>query len=63
MAKGFISVKEFRKTELEQKKTEIIEHLEKIECQKIEFLRGALFAYSELIKNTKWDVREINNPF
>jgi len=63
MAKKFISVKEFRKTELEQKKTEIIEHLEKIECQKIEFLRGALFAYSELIKNTKWDVREINNPF
>jgi hypothetical protein len=61
MSKTYISFKEFTKSQLEAKKLEIINDLEKKDCQKVEFLRGMLCAYSELINDTKWDVKEKNS--
>lgn len=58
MSKTYISSKEFTKSELEAKRLEIINELEKKDCQKVEFLRGMLSAYSELINETKWIVKE-----
>lgn len=58
MSTTYISFKEFRKSELEAKKREIISELEKRDCQKVEFLRGMLSVCSELINETKWEFRE-----
>jgi hypothetical protein len=63
MNKNYISFKEFRKSQLESKQREIISDLEKRDCQKVEFLRGMLSVYSELINETKWEFREEKNYF
>jgi len=63
MSTTYISFKEFGKSELESKKREIISELEKRDCQKVEFLRGMLSVYSELINETKWELKKQENYF
>ena len=58
-----IYVKEFSKSEFELKIEEIIEKLSDKDCQRVEFLRGMLAVYKEMVENRKGWKKEIRNEY
>lgn len=53
-------VKEFHKAEFEDKMGAIIYMLSEMHCENIEFLRGKLAAYNELIEHLPgWEKKEL----
>jgi hypothetical protein len=56
-------VSEFWKVEFERKIDQIIEQLLQKDCQRVEFLRGMLAAYREIVENTKWLEKEVEDYF
>ena len=57
-------IKEFYKAEFESKIDEIIEKLSDKDCQRVEFLRGMLAAYREIVENRQgWTKKKIHDYF
>ena len=57
-------VKEFHKAEFELKIDEIIEKLSDKDCQRVEFLRGMLAAYRDIIETRQgWTKKKIVEYF
>ena len=58
------NVKEFYQDEFELKIDTIIEQLSDKDCQRVEFLRGMLAAYREIVETRQgWVKKEVNNFF
>jgi len=57
-------VKEFHQAEFELKIDEIIQQLSEKDCQRVEFLRGMLAAYREIIETRQgWIKKQFNDYF
>ena len=57
-------VKEFYQDEFELKIDSIIEQLSDKDCQRVEFLRGMLAAYREIVETRQgWVKKEFNDFF
>jgi hypothetical protein len=57
-------VKEFQQFEFELKIDSIIEQLSDKDCQRVEFLRGMLAAYREIVETRQgWVKKEFNDFF
>jgi hypothetical protein len=57
-------VKEFHRAEFELKIDEIIQQLSDKDCQKVEFLRGMLAAYREIVETRPgWVKKSAHNYF
>jgi hypothetical protein len=57
-------VKEFQQFEFELKIDSIIEQLSDKDCQRVEFLRGMLAAYREIVETRQgWVEKEFNDYF
>ena len=58
------NVKEFYQDEFELKIDTIIEQLSDKDCQRVEFLRGMLAAYREIVETRQgWVKKQVNNYF
>ena len=58
------NVKEFYQDEFELKIDSIIQQLSDKDCQRVEFLRGMLAAYREIVETRQgWVKKEVNNFF
>ena len=58
------NVKEFHQDEFELKIDTIIQQLSDKDCQRVEFLRGMLAAYREIVETRQgWVKKEVNNFF
>lgn len=57
-------VKEFHQSEFELKIDTIIQQLSDKDCQRVEFLRGMLAAYREIVETRQgWVIRQFNDYF
>jgi len=57
-------VKEFHQAEFELKIDTIIQQLSDKDCQRVEFLRGMLAAYREIIETRQgWVKKQVNSYF
>jgi hypothetical protein len=58
------NVKEFHQAEFELKIDTIIQQLSDKDCQRVEFLRGMLAAYREILQTRQgWVKKQVNNYF
>jgi hypothetical protein len=58
------NVKEFHKAEFELKIDAIIEQLSDKDCQRVEFLRGMLSVYREIIETREgWTTKHVTDYF
>ncbi len=58
------NVKEFHQAEFELKIETIIQQLRDKDCQRVEFLRGMLAAYSEIVETRQgWVKKQVNDYF
>ena len=58
------NVKEFRQAEFELKIDTIIQQLSDKDCQRVEFLRGMLAAYREIVETRQgWVKKQVNDYF
>lgn len=58
------NVKEFRQADFELKIDTIIQQLSDKDCQRVEFLRGMLAAYREIVETRQgWVKKQVNDYF
>ena len=57
------NVKEFHQAEFELKIDTIIQQLRDKDCQRVEFLRGMLAAYSEIVETPQGWVKKKVDPY
>lgn len=58
------NVKEFRQAEFELKIDTIIQQLSDKDCQRVEFLRGMLAAYREIVETRQgWVKKQVNDSY
>ena len=58
------NVKEFHQAEFELKIDAIIQQLSDKDCQRVEFLRGMLAAYREIVETRQgWVKKQVNDYF
>jgi hypothetical protein len=58
------NVKKFHQAEFELKIDTIIQQLSDKDCQRVEFLRGMLAAYREIVENRQgWVKKQVNDYF